>query len=98
MRPSDSNGGHLREQPWAGTHTLNTQAASAAPFQKMCARGREERGGGEGGGGRREGGASTASQEAGGRVAMQMGSIHIANHWSLSALQRKSLFRQNSRN
>lgn len=44
------------------------------------------------------GGASTASQEAGGRVAMQMGSIHIANHWSLSALQRKSLFRQNSRN
>lgn len=45
------------------------------------------------------GGASTASQEAGGeRVAMQMGSVHIANHWSLSALQRKSLFRQNSRN
>lgn len=44
------------------------------------------------------GGASTASQEAGGRVAMQMGSIHIANHWSLSALQRKSLFRWNSRN
>lgn len=44
------------------------------------------------------GGASTASQEAGVRVAMQMGSIHIANHWSLSALQRTSLFRQNSRN
>jgi len=44
------------------------------------------------------GGASTASQEAGVRVAMQMASIHIANHWSLSALQRKSLFRQNSRN
>jgi len=43
------------------------------------------------------GGASTASQEAGGRVAMQIGSTHIANHWSLSALQRKSLFRQNSR-
>lgn len=63
----------------------------------MCARGRRERGGGEGGEGRREGGASTASQEARGRVAMQMDSIHIANHWSLSALQRKSLFRQNSR-
>lgn len=46
---------HLREQPWAGTHTLNTQAASAAPLQKMCARGREGREEEEEDGGRERG-------------------------------------------
>lgn len=98
MRPSDSNGSTWESSPRREhTHSHTGSIGSAVPEdvrkRKRGERRRRRR--------RRRtegGGASTASQEAGGRVAMQMGSIHIANHWSLSALQRKSLFRQNSRN
>lgn len=96
MRPSDSSNSTWESSP-AGTHTLahrqhrqrrSRRCAQEDEGRERRRRGRRRRAGG---------GASTASQETGGRVAMQMGSIHRANHWSLSALQRKSLFRQNSR-
>ena len=99
MRPSDSNGGTWESSP-GQEHTRSTHRQHRQHRSRRCAQeeeGREAEEKEEEDWGR-GGGASTASQEAGGRVAMQMGSIHIANHWSLSALQRKSLFRQNSRN
>lgn len=101
MRPSDSNDSTWECSP-SQEYTLtlsHTGSIGSAVPEDVRKRKRGERGERRRRRRRKErGGASAASQEAGGRVAMQMGNIHIANHWSLSALQRKSLFRQNSRN
>lgn len=90
----------LREQPWPETGAL-TRGEHRQHRSRRCVQEDEERGGGGGGSEEREGGAGVREPRQPARnrtrLAMQMGSIHRTNHWSLSVLQRKSPFRRNSR-